>query len=242
PTKFVACVVPLGPDRQEIIAGYWSNGLGNEMDDSARNWSLYAHRILHVLNRDEPYGTHLQRHPKYLDWDNWVNWCNEGVASFLEIWATVKAGVVDNDARFGQLWEDYLKKHQPGTKFVLPVALEHKNHDEDVTEYLHYYKAPLVTQNLDWWLRKKSGGTKDLAGFISGIYPRYANHNAAIPFFDELVAYAGFDLAWFFDKYAVDDDILLPLWNNVFTRYGSGPRQPVAVVNGEEVLADAASR
>jgi hypothetical protein len=242
PTKFVAVFVPRAPDGQGIIAGYWSNGLGNEMDDSVRNWSLYAHRILHVLNRDHPYGTHLERHPRYLDWNNPVNWLNEGVASFFEVWATRKAGITASDDRFNLLWEEYLKKHVPGSKFLVPVAMEHKNRDEDVIEYLHYYKAPIVIQNLDYVLRRKSGGKKDLAGFIASVYPKYASHRAALPFFDELVAYAGFDLAWFFDKYAVDDDILLPLWDDVFTRYASGPRQVVATVNGEAVLADSAYR
>jgi predicted metalloprotease with PDZ domain len=242
PSKFVAVFVPRAPDRQGIIAGYWSNGLGNEMDDTERNWALYAHRILHVLNRDHPYGTHLKRHPRYLDWENPVNWFNEGVASFFEIWATVKAGIADTDGRFNNLWEDYLRKHTGSGKFMVPVAKEHENRDEDVTEYLHYYKAPILTQNLDYWLRRKSGGTKDLAGFISSVYPRYANHQSALPFYEELVKYAGFDLAWFFDKYAVDDDILLPLWNDVFVRYGSGPREVVATVNGEAVLADDAHR
>jgi hypothetical protein len=242
PSKFVAVFVPRAPDGKGIIAGYWSNGLGNEMDDSVRTWSLYAHRILHVLNRDHPYGTHLKRHPKYHNWENAVNWFNEGVASFFEIWATVKAGVAASDDRFAGLWQDYLRKHEPGTKFYLPVSQEYRNHDEDVTEYLHYYKAPIITQNLDYWLRKKSGGTKDLAGFISGLYPRYENHKAPIPFFDELVSYAGFDLTPFFDKYVVDDDILMPLWNDVFARYGSGPQDVVAMVNGEAVLGDDAYR
>jgi hypothetical protein len=242
PSKFVLSYVPRAPDGQGIIAGYWSNGMGNEMEDSVRNWSLYAHRLLHVLNRDHPYGMHLKRHPKYLDWDNPVNWFNEALASFFEVWATVKAGVAASDDRYHALWEDYLRKHQPGSKFHLALAREHQNRDEDVTEYLHYYKAPIFAQNLDYWMRQQSAGKKDLAGFISAVYPKYSHHKAAMPFFNELVAYAGFDLTPFFDKYAVDDDIFLPLWNDVFLRYGSGPREVVGTVNGEPLLADDAYR
>ena len=160
PSKFVTVFVPRAKDGKGVIAGYWSNGMGNEMDDSPRTWSLYAHRILHVLNRDHPYGTHLQPHPKYLQWKNPVNWINEGVASFFEVWATRKAGITPSDDRYNNLWEDYLKKHEPGSKFALPLAQEHTNKDEDVTEYLHYYKAPIFTQNLDWWLRQRSAGKK----------------------------------------------------------------------------------
>jgi hypothetical protein len=242
PSKFVAVFVPRAPDGKGIIAGYWSNGLGNEMDDSARTWSLYAHRILHVLNRDHPYGTHLAKHPRYLQWDNPVNWINEGVASFFEVWATVKAGVVMGDDRYNMLWEDYVKKHEPGSKFAVPLAVEHTNRDEDVTEYLHYYKAPIFTQNLDFWLRQQSAGKKDLAGFISSVYPRYAKHQRAMPFYEELERYAGFSLKWFFDKYAVDDDLLLPLWDDVFQRYGGEAPTPIGTVNGEVLLADAAYR
>jgi predicted metalloprotease with PDZ domain len=242
PSKFVLAYVPRAPDGQGIIAGYWSNGMGNEMEDSVRNWSLYAHRLLHVLNRDHPYGMHLKRHPRYLDWDNPVNWFNEATASFFEVWATVKAGIAASDDRYNVLWEDYLRKHQPGSKFLVPLAREHLNRDEDVTEYLHYYKAPLFAQNLDYWMRRQTGGQKSLAGFISAVYGKYAHHKAAMPFFDELVAYAGFDLAPFFDRYAVDDDIFLPLWNDVFLRYSSGPREALGTVNGEPLLADEAYR
>lgn len=240
PSKFVTAFVPRGPDGKGIIAGYWSNGMGNEMDDSDRTWALYAHRILHVINRDHPYGMHLAQHPDYLRWDNPVNWINEGMASFFEVWATLKAGVVTSDYRNNALWEDYIKKHTEGSKFLVPLAREHLNRDEDVTEYLHYYKAPLFTQNLDWWLRKQSGGQKDLAGFISSVYPRYEKHKAAMDFYGELEKYAGQTLKWFWDKYAVADDILLPLWDDVFQKYGQGQERVIGQVNGQPLLADAA--
>lgn len=105
-------------------------------------------------------------------------------------------------------------------------------------DYLHYRKAPLLVQNLDYLLRTRSGGGKSFADFISRLYSEYGQHRAPAPLLEAISRYAGFDVTPFFERHVVGDDILMPLWDEVFTRYRSRPREVAAWVDGEPVLAD----
>lgn len=237
-TRFVVVFVPRGADNMGVIAAYWSNGLGNDMDDSGRAWSLFAHRLAHVLNRDEPDGMHLAENARWLRKTSPVNWVNEGVAAALEVELPLEAGITGNDGRWGEMWSRYVDGLGALSPLAVPAAKEHETDDPDVMEYLHYAKAPIIVQNLDQLLRGRSDGKKSVPDFVASLYARYGHHRGSVPFFEELDAYAGFATADFFERNAVSDDVLLPLWNEVLERTPTEPEEIVADVNGEPVRAD----
>ena len=233
---FTVFLVPRAPDGQGVIAGYWSNGLGNSTDDDVVSWSLYAHRIAHVLNRDYPHGTHLEPHDRWLPTQNPVNWVNEGVAGFLEVAVPVHGNVFRTDERFAQLFDRYARKEGP-LMHAPPLAREAEG-DADATEYLHYTKAPLVMVALDDLIRRRSAEKKDLLTFLTGFYAKHREHRDAAPFFGELATYSGIDVADFFDRFAREDELVLPLWRDLLAKKPGSPRELVAMVNGQEVLDD----
>ena len=253
--RFIVIYTPRGKDRKGIIAGYWGNGQGNQMGDSPHEWRLFAHRIAHVFDRDKPYGWTHAYNAKYHPWTGMVNWINEGLTTFLENWAVYVSGVSEDDSHFMDLYRSYIhrtlnrpdhhkrKKHQKHkTQYNVPVSLEYMYGDHEYTEYNHYYKSPLIIQNLDFYLKKRTKNKKDAAGWFAFMYQKYKNHQKPLPTFKELNRYTGMDWSWFWDRYAVDNDIILPLWDSVFSKYGhrTKPLERIASLDGMPVYGDQA--
>jgi AmmeMemoRadiSam system protein A len=233
---FTAFLVPRAADGHGVIAGYWSSGLGSSTDDDIPSWSLFAHRIAHVLNRDYPHGTHLEPQERWLPTKNPVNWVNEGVAGFLEVAVPVHGNVFRTDARFAEFFDRYARKEGP-LMDVPPLAREAEG-DADALEYLHYTRAPLVMVALDDLIRRRSHGQKDLLTFLTGFYATHREHRDAAPFFGDLAAYSGVDVGDFFDRFAREGELVLPLWRDLLAKGPEGPREVVALVAGRPVMAD----
>ncbi len=235
--RFVPIFVPDAPDSRGIIASYWTNGLGNHMDNSARAWRLYAHRLTHVVNRDRPYGMHLGVDAAYPAPGVPRSWVTEGMATFFEDWATREAQI--SSSVFEGPWEIYAREHTASSKLDVPLIDEAVTRDPATIEYLHYQKAAVFMSNLNREIIRRSRGAKDFAEFVSILYARYGNHKKAMPFFEELRAYAGEEVMPFVASHVEDDETLLPFIYEVLPPSHRAPGDLVAWVDGDLILADA---
>lgn len=181
-----------------------------------RVWELYAHRIAHAINRYEICGTHTP--------NKYERWLDEGWASWVEITHTLEAGAVEKDIRFNELWRWYSRVFHGKDKRNddVPVYMECQTSDHNIIRYLHYFKGPLITQFLDYEIKKHSNGEKSLNGFIKYYYPKYKNHKAPVPQLEELNKYmsdTGVKMDYFYEDYVKKTGYFYPIYDGFIEKY-----------------------
>ena len=83
----------------------------------------------------------------------------------------------------------------------------------EATEYLHYFKAPLVAKMLDVWAQERTG--KGLMGFMKEAFAKYGGFKAPFPVKDELEAYLGISLDDFWQVMITGKGPVVPMWQNI---------------------------
>jgi hypothetical protein len=82
---------------------------------------------------------------------------------------------------------------------------------DEETEYLHYVKAPLLVQQLDYEMRRLSDHTKSVNGLMRRLYQRYGGHRKNVPLLEELNAYMGRSMNAFFEQNVKKPGFLYPV-------------------------------
>lgn len=213
-----------GTDRKKRVFGsIWANTQaysytpyqsGGFERTPRRVWELYAHRISHAINRYEINGFHTP--------DKYERWLDEGWASWVEITHTMKAGAVEKQTRFFELWRWYSRVYHglDNRNDDVPVYKEIETRDHNIIRYLHYFKCPLVANQLDYEMKRHSGGEKSLNGFIKYIYPKYKNHQKPVPLLEELNNYMeDTRMDYFFDEYIKKTGFVYPLFDSYINKY-----------------------
>ncbi len=184
---------PKSRDNKPIFGGFWSLGQGFEMEpDDLRRWDLFSHRLFHVFNSYQPYGMHF-KHKR-------DNWFKEGTACYFEVLATEGSGMVERNHRLEYLYDYYLRDHDYQSQLDQIVFRDYKIKDEEIIEFLHYTKAPLITAMIDEKIKQLSSGEQDMMGFMAYLYQHYGCHKGAIELLKELNNYTCSDFTDFFDK------------------------------------------
>ena len=198
--------VPPAGDGKRIHGVSWSHGHAWETKkDHLRTWELLVHRIAHVFNRDRPHGMHMG------SWRD--SWWVEGLASWLEVEITAALGLARSDARFDRLFRIYWQvRSQPGMGWDRAPARDRWVLDPEAIEWLHYFKYPVVVEQLDFALR--AAGAEGVPQLFRWLFDRYGYHVAPVPDLRaEAEAFCECDLDRFFDRYVDGDWPLLPLWD-----------------------------
>ncbi|MBN4071895.1 hypothetical protein JYT83_00600 [bacterium AH-315-F18] len=192
-------------DDQRVFGGSFSNGVGldrPEQEMTTRAWELVAHRLAHALNKYVPTGL-LIRHPR----DHWLI---EGWASFNEEVATRSLGLVEpGHDRWNFLYSRYLEIIQEYPERDVPLAQE-PFVSEEIKDFLHYVKGPLVAKLLDAWLQKHSG--KSLEAFMAAMWPKYGGFRSVLPVRTELEGFAGVPLDDFWALFVDGVGAVTPVW------------------------------
>ncbi len=179
-----------------------------------RVWELYAHRISHAINRYEISGFHTP--------NIYERWLDEGWASWVEITHTTKAGAVDSQVRFNELWRWYSRVYHglDNRNKDVPVYKEARTFDHNIIRYLHYFKGPLVANFLDYEMKRLSDGEKSLNGFFKYMYPEYRNHQKPVPLLKEINEYMeDANMDYFFEEYVKKTGFFYPLYEDFFDKY-----------------------
>jgi len=208
---YTTIVVPRTPSYtggKSVMGQIWSTGQAYSYDAYPNNttktgeqvrrryWELWAHRISHAINKYEVCGTYSK--------ELYERWFVEGWSSWVEICNVIEAGIFDAEARFDEIYRYYIRiALGQETRFRdEPIYKEKTTNDKALIEYFHYYKAPLITQFLNYEMKRLSEGKKDVNGFIKYVYPKYRNHKANIPLLKELNNYMeNYKMDYFFDEY-----------------------------------------
>ncbi len=215
------------PDKQRVYGGSWSNGTCFEHPaDRLRNWELLAHRMGHALNRYHPSGMLLR--------DARDHWFEEGWASYLEVAATVGAGLAADERAFDELYGRYLRIRRQHPERVLPLAREPEA-TGDARDFLHYVKGPLTVRVLAHWLRQRTG--RSLEEFMAASIEEHGSFRSAFPLRDDLEAFAGQSFQDFFALMADGPGVVVPVWRGEQAAR-STPQPAAGRADGEPVSGD----
>jgi hypothetical protein len=147
PREFNIVLLPPDSPEGKIMGGAGTGTVAASFDRaSLRDWQLLAHRMFHAFY--DTLAPHAAAHtPPNL-------WLNEGLATYYENMAMdalppdIKAAVgADTDKQFAVLFDQFLyaKIRDPYTYGIAPID-EGGADSEAVTEFIHYYEAPLVVK------------------------------------------------------------------------------------------------
>ena len=81
------------------------------------------------------------------------DWFKEGFASYIEVIATAATGAASDEGYWNELYSSYRADTNKHPHWDYPLAKEDEAEGE-ATEYLHYFKAPLVAKMLDVWAQE----------------------------------------------------------------------------------------
>jgi len=199
---YVIVWTPRSKQNKKIWSAVWSNGMCYEMPtDNVRNWELFAHRVAHPMNEYQPTGLSIR--------DQADHWFLEGWASYIEMVATSKTGIVSEQIRWNALFDEYLKTIHSFPDQNLPLIHEYKAKGKG-KRFMHYIKSPLVMKMLDYHLRQNTD--KNLEQFMKYAYGKYGYSQSHFPFLEELERFAGYSLQPFWHKMVRQPGIVIPVW------------------------------
>ncbi|MDR2611451.1 MAG: hypothetical protein LBG06_00930, partial [Deltaproteobacteria bacterium] len=161
PGEFNVVLLPPDSPDGKIIGGAGTGTVAASFDRaSLRDWQLLAHRMFHAFyDTLAPYAA-VHTPPNL--------WLNEGLATYYENMAMdalppdIKTAVgADADKQFALLFDQFLyaKIRDPYTYGIAPID-EGGADSEAVTEFIHYYEAPLVVKAFED-LSKRLGNDPD---------------------------------------------------------------------------------
>lgn len=187
---------------RRVYGGSSGNGTCMEQPTvNTRAFQLMAHRIGHAMNKYVPAGlTFRERSDR---------WLMEGWASYIELIATQGAGVSTSSPRWNDLYKTYLNTRRDHPEQDFPMIDEPKAKGE-ATEYLHYFKAPLVVLLLDDWIQRHHG--KDLTTFWKAMHDVYGHHQKPFPMREELETWVGASLEDFWTIHVRSMGYVYPVW------------------------------
>jgi len=221
---------PKASDGGKIYGGSSANGTCFQQPaPDTRAWQLMAHRLGHSMNKYVPSGMHLK--------DLRDDWFKEGWPSYIELMATVGSGVEDSAPRWNRLYRDYTRIRAEHPDRDMSMLDEPKARGE-ATEYMHYFKGPMVVMMLDDWIRRRYG--KDLTVFMKQMWVKYGQYNQPMPLRDELEAFVGTSLDDFWALHADQRGWVYPVWDEALTPQVTqrATLAGVATVGGRPVSAD----
>ncbi|MDR1157659.1 MAG: hypothetical protein LBK75_05045 [Oscillospiraceae bacterium] len=183
PKEFNVVLLPSdsSPDGK-IMGGAGTGTVAASFDRaSLRDWQLLAHRMFHAFyDTLAPYAA--AHTPPNL-------WLNEGLATYYENMAMdalpldVKTAVgADADKQFAVLFDQFLyaKIRDPYTYGIAPID-EGGTDSEAVTEFIHYYEAPLIVKTFEDLSRKLGNAPDALLRYVldEGAFATIAPFQAA---------------------------------------------------------------
>lgn len=189
-------------DNGRVYGGSSANGTCMEQPkNNLRAWQLAAHRLGHSMNKYAPTGMKIR--------DQQDSWFMEGWPSYIEMVATEGAGITPRSTRWNDLYRTYFETRRNKAEQDLPMAQEH-HAPGSATEYLHYFKAPLVVKLLDDWIQRHHG--KDLTGFMAAMWLKYGRYQQPFPLREELEAWVGASLQDFWTVQVEPRGHVYPVW------------------------------
>lgn len=188
--------------KNRVYGGSSGNGTCMEQPTvNTRAFQLMAHRVGHAMNKYIPAGLNIR--------DKSDRWLMEGWASYIELIATQGAGVSSSSPRWNDLYKTYIKTRRDKPEEDFPMIDEPKVRGE-ATEYMHYFKAPLVVLLLDDWIQRHHG--KDLTSFWKAMHDKYGHHQQPFPMREELEAWVGASLEDFWTLHVRPNGYVYPVW------------------------------
>ncbi|NOY27900.1 MAG: hypothetical protein GXP62_18710 [Oligoflexia bacterium] len=223
-------------DGDKVFGGSSANGTCFQQPKSnPRAWQLMAHRLGHSMNKYAPSGMHIR--------DERDEWFMEGWPSYVEIKSTKGAGVASRENRWNELYNSFKRTRRDQPEKDIAMGVEHTA-KSDWTEYLHYFKAPLVVELLDDWIKRRYN--KNLTEFMRLMWVKHGYYQSPLPLREELEAYVGASLDDFWALHVDQRGWIYPVWPEAITpalkRRAAPPAQdapaPAATVGGRPVDGD----
>lgn len=217
-------------EEKRVYGGSSANGTCMEQPrPNLRAWQLMAHRVGHSMNKYAPSGMHLH--------NNEDSWFKEGWPSYIELIATEGAGLTDQSTRWNTLYEDTVRTRRKYPERDLAMKDEPQARGES-TEYMHYFKGPVVVMLLDDWIQRRYD--KNLTDFMAAMWVKYGQYNKPLPLRQELEAYVGASLDDFWGLFVDQRGWVYPVWKEALTdKVKLASQQPgAATVAGRPVSGD----
>lgn len=197
------------PKHQDgrVYGGSSANGTCMEQPKpNLRAWQLAAHRLGHSMNKYAPSGLHLR--------DEADDWFKEGWPSYIEMVATEGAGLTPKSNRWNDLYRVYLDTRRDKVEQDLSMLDEHAA-PASATEYLHYFKAPIIVMLLDDWIQRRHG--KDLTTFMAAMWQEHGRFQKPFALREELEAWVGAPLDDFWALHVNQRGWAYPVWEEYLT-------------------------
>lgn len=216
-------------DGDRMYGGSYGNGTCFENPAGRlRAWQLLAHRLGHSVNRYLPTGMYIR--------DRDDDWFEEGYASYVEVIATAATGVSSDEGDWNRLYWEYRRDRRKHPEWDFAIANEGEARG-DAIEYLHYFKAPLITKMLDVWAQERTG--KGLQGFMNKAFAKYGGFQAPFPVKAELEAYLGIPLDDFWQAMVTGNGPVVPVWPEYYDKNAKPlGYAPAATVGGVPITGD----
>jgi tetratricopeptide (TPR) repeat protein len=217
-------------NRYRVHGGSHVNGTCLENpDDTLRPFQLLAHRVAHSMDKYRPAGMTVKHRRD--------RWFREGWPSYMEVVATEATGIAPDASHFSSLLSTYKQRAAKNPDRDLALARDFQAAN-DIKEYLHYFKGPLVVKMLAELVRDRSGRT--LEDFMRAMWAEHGWFRGEFSLKEELEAFTGESFDDFWAMAVQSPGIVIPAWDDYVTHdiRAAMKRRPAARVGGEPVLGE----